>query len=92
MGHHPDRKSAAVVEKFRKKFGKQEVEFQKTKTSYGSFTDGIVVDFFEGNKEDNIRTLKIHVFIHAKDDKFYSNVWPILESVVVTKKGGPKKD
>ena len=81
VGCNPNRNAAENAKKILKKFGSQPVEFEKQKTDYGSFADAIIHDFFKDDSGPGVKDLMVHVLIHAKDEKFYDDVWPILESV-----------
>ena len=87
-GCNPNRKPVEAPEKILKKFGGQVVEFEKQKTDYGSFADAIILDFFKEDSGPGVKDLMIHVMIHAKNEMFYDEVWPVLESVAKAKRIG----
>ena len=88
VGHHPDRKADESAAPIKKKFGNQQVEFRKKKTAYGSFADALIPDFFKADAGDGVDKLILHVFVHAKEERFYDEVWPMLESVGKSKRSG----
>jgi len=85
VGHHPDRKSDQSATPIKKKFGSKQVEFEKKKTTFGSFADALIPGFFKGDAGSGVDKLILHVFIHAKDERLYDEIWPMLESVTKSK-------
>ena len=84
IGHHPNRDNEEGSERVRRKVGKRKVTFERSETEYGSFADALVPGFFKKEKGSGVSGLILYVFISAKDDHFYEQVWQILETLRTT--------
>lgn len=88
VGHHPNRSSAPEPLKIRRKVGSRIVTFEKKSTIYGSFADALVGGFLSGAEISGVNELVLHIFIAAKEERFYDDAWKILATLSTT----PKKN
>lgn len=86
IGHHPNRITAPEAVKTRRKVGVRMVTFKKESTIYGSFADALVGKFFSGADKSEANELVLHIFIAAKEERFYNDAWKILATLSTTRK------